>query len=250
MSPVRQRRASDRTRDAIRAETVPKPGGGSRTLVFLDELDRRAYDAVVGAVTPYVQRALAPGVMANRARATDGAVDLEPWQVARRRHLRAIDSASRTRGGAAFVGDVRDCYGSITPETVERALRRIGAPGEPAAAVVQVLRGFDARGVVGLPVGPSPSAVLANAVLTSVDAAVARASEGIVLRWVDDVVVFTADRRAARRAAGAFDRALGELGLVAHDGKCAVLDDARHAVPSASRPSASPPSGRERVAVA
>ena len=244
MSPVPQPGPSDRAPDAIRCERVPKPGGGWRTLVSLDEVDRRAYDAVVGAVTPYVQRALAPGVIANRARAIDGIVHLEPWHLARRRYRRAIAVASRSGSDAAFVGDVRDCYGSITAETVEDALHRIGAPTEPAIAVGHVLRSFDARGVVGLPVGPSPSAVLANAVLTPVDIALARASEGTVLRWVDDVVVFAGDRPAARRAADAFDRALEEVGLVSHDGKSAVLDDARHAVPSASRSSPSPSASR------
>ena len=108
---------------------------------------------------------------------------------------------------------------------VRRALHRIGAPPDAVTAIDGIVRRFGAEGVRGLPVGPEPSAVLANAVLGSVDRALATAIGGPSLRWVDDVVAVVEDGRAARRAADAFARSLDRLGLEAHPGKCRVIHD-------------------------
>ena len=140
---------------------------------------------------------------------------------------------------SAFVGDVRDCYGSITHGEVSRALRCIGAHEDDVRAVVEMLRGFEERGVHGLPIGPQPSAVLANAVLAPVDRAVAGAVDGPVLRWVDDVVAFATDRQRARRAADVFGQTLVELGLAPHEGKSMTIDDPRALRSAGARPSGS-----------
>lgn len=179
----------------------------------------------MSSVTPAVESVLAGGVIANRARVTARGLEIARWGPSRLRFARALTTASRGDARAAFVGDVRDCYGSIAPDVVERALREAGASGADAARVSDQLRRFGARGVRGLPVGPEPSAILANAVLTSVDAALADAAGAPVLRWVDDVVVFTESVRAAERVAGAFEVALGALSLRSHPTKCRVVTD-------------------------
>src|SRR5205807_804496 len=98
--------------------------------------------------------------------------------------------------------DVRRCYPSITPGTVAGALEELGACGEDVRAVVALLDRFQEEGVSGLPVGPDPSAVLANAVLASVDRTLERLGCRHV-RWVDDV---WASARDADHARSALDR--------------------------------------------
>lgn len=211
--------------DPIRTEIVPAQPGATRTITHLGEHDRRRYEVVVAAVIPDVERALGAGVVANRARPDPGGVALEPWDVARRRYARAIATAAAGPWRAAFVGDVHDCYGSIDPSIAERSLRSIGASRGSIERIDAVLRRLEGRGVRGLPVGPEPSAVLANAVLASVDRALAATVCRPALRWVDDVVVFAHDRREARMAAATFALALDALGLAAHPGKCRIVND-------------------------
>jgi hypothetical protein len=210
--------------EAIRSQVIAKPGGGTRMLTHLGDRDRRLFDDAVAAVAPAVERGLAIGVMANRARTRAPGVELQPWAGARRRFRREVAAAARA-SKALFVGDVADCYASIPAAAVERALADLGVGADDVARVCDVLRSFEERGVRGLPVGPAPSAVLANAVLVPVDRALREAADGPVFRWVDDVVAFASDRRAAERIAAAFHRTLEEAGLLAHPTKCRVSLD-------------------------
>ena len=207
--------------EAIRSQVIAKPGGGTRLLTYLGERDRRLFDGAVAAVVPAVERELASGVMANRVRTGSPGVGLQPWANARRRFRREVAAAARS-SGAVFVGDVVDCYASIPTVAVERALADLGVEADDVARVCDVLRSFEERGVRGLPVGPAPSAVLANAVLAPVDRALREAADGPVFRWVDDVVAFGSGRRAAERIACAFHRALEDAQLMAHPTKCRV----------------------------
>ncbi len=80
---------------------------------------------------------------------------------------------------------------------------------------------------------PGPGAVLANAVLHRLDAAIAEAGAPHV-RWVDDVVAVARDRRHARRVLDAALRSLDELGLRPNAGKTVVEDHRLHASTAAS----------------
>ncbi len=184
---------------------------------------------------PSIERALTRGAVANRARLAPSGIELEPWRLARRRYMRSLRAASKGPSRAAFVGDVRDCYGSITPAIVERALYGAGVSSGQVERVAALLHGFELRGVRGLPIGPPPSAVLANAVLAPVDDALLEAADGPAYRWVDDVVVFTRNAAASRRSAAVFDMALEALGLSANTQKCAIVDDRSVLLTKASR---------------
>lgn len=230
--------------DPIRLERIALPGGGTRLMTRLDDLDARRYEAAVVAIVPAVERRLAAGVFANRARATPSGIALAPWRVARNRYERAITEATSGSARAAFVGDVARCYPSIGARTVGDALRRLGVPEPEAQRVAGLLDEFQGRGVPGLPVGPAASAVVANSVLASVDRELAETAGRPAMWWVDDVVVFTPDEAAARRAASAFDRSLGLLGLLAHPFKCRVVPDPGGVRSVASRASALPVSDR------
>jgi hypothetical protein len=121
-----------------------------------------------------------------------------------------------------IVSDVRDCYGSITAPAVLEALAILDVPSSTAAEIAAVLTELRNEGLRGLPVGPDPSAILANAVLAGADRAV-RDAGARVLRWVDDVAIAGPDRRTTVRAFDAWAASLRAAGLTPHDGKTRLL---------------------------
>lgn len=170
-----------------------------RWLVRLDPADEAAYRAAVSPLVPRIERGLGPAVLANRARAAPDGWRLAPWGPSRAAWRRTLRRAVReARRGTVFaVVDVRDCYGSISTGTIVAVL------------------------------GPEASAVLANGILAALDRSL-RAGGVRHLRWVDDVVLWGADRDV-RRALGELHRAAEGLGLELHDRKTRLLDDREEA---------------------
>ena len=194
----------------IRWELVAKPVGGTRRIAHLDPRDAASYRRLVQPYAGAVERGLGAGAFANR---TDPLGNLGAVGPARRRWRHAVDRAMDVRPrGSIIVSDVRDCYGSIDAS----ALGRVGIDDPDLLAF---LRGLEEAGVRGLPVGPPPSAIIANAVLGFADRAVVEAAAVTPIRWVDDVVLVGRDRLGAERAFDAWRRALAGLGLEANDGK-------------------------------
>ena len=204
-----------------RFEPVAKPGGGLRWLTRLDPADDAEYREAVRPLAGRIERALGQEVIAIRTRPVTGGWRLAAWGPARaawRRTLRRIINEA-TRETTFAVADVHDCYGSISPETIAALL------GSEAAHAVDFLRRVNERGVRGLPIGPDPSAVLANAVLSELDRAI-RGTSATHLRWVDDVFLWGsgADVRHALRA---LDVAAARMDLALQPKKTRVLAD-RH----------------------
>jgi hypothetical protein len=90
--------------------------------------------------------------------------------------------------------------------------------------VSRFLRGLTRYGLLGLPVGPDGSAVLANAVLVRVDLAL-RAAGVDHLRWVDDVVAVATGPEHASRILSLVDEALAGLRLERNEAKTRVVAD-------------------------
>jgi hypothetical protein len=193
----------------IRWERHAKPGGGERWIARLPPRDDRTYRRLVAPLVPAIERSLGPDAFANRALA---GARLRPWAPARHVWRRIVRTATtdRTEGIVIVRSDVRDCYGSMG----ERALHAIRIGPE----LDGFLRALADAGVRGVPVGPDPSAILANAILAIADREAAAAGCRAI-RWVDDVLLVAAGRGSAQRAFDAWRRALAELGLEAHEGK-------------------------------
>ena len=204
-----------------RFESTPKPNGGLRWLTRLDPAGEAEYREAVRPLAGRIERSLGPEVFAIRSRSATGGWRIVPWGPARaawRRTLRRIIREA-TRGTTFAVADVHDCYGSISPETIASLL------GSEAAPAVAFLRRAHDQGVRGLPIGPDPSAILANAVLAEMDGAI-RGAGARHLRWVDDVFLWGSSDDV-RRALSALDAAAARGGLELHRGKTRVLAD-RH----------------------
>ena len=198
---------------SVRGVWVPKPGGGVRRLTLLGPEDSAIYVRAVGRAIPSIERRLGPEVFANRA---PGIGSLEPWRIARARWRRSTARLLQT--GPSATMDVFQCYDSITPEAVGAALGRLGVPRQAGYQIVHVLNAFREAGVPGIPVGPEPSAILANAVLAAVDETLRL--RGLRFgRWVDDVVLAGHDARAVELAVQAIEATLAKLGLASNPSK-------------------------------
>ncbi len=215
----------DASHPRVRLVAAPKPGG-ARWISILEPWSAAAYAEAVGAVAPCIEASLSDAVAANRVLSTpNGLLRLEPWTRARRRFLVAVRRRT-TACGAVLLADVRNCYPSIGPALVGERLRAIGGRPADAERVADVLTSFTDDGVRGLPIGPEPSAVLANAVLATADEAVADAGASHV-RWVDDFVVFATDEWHAVRVLARLRDALEPLGLALSMRKTRILNDPR-----------------------
>lgn len=205
--------------DAPRLVSVPRRDGGTRTLTVLSRDDEMRYTVAVARVARRIERALGPEAMANRARGPR----LEPWRPARAAFL----EARRGLGADArviVVSDVRECYASIDVAVLAADLAALGTGVDEIRDIATILRRFTAAGVRGLPVGPEPSAILANGVLAHVDAHLREGGLAHV-RWVDDVTIAAPDRRGAVIALDAFRRSLAAHGLEANDAKTFLVGD-------------------------
>ena len=178
-----------------RVVAVPK-SGGLRWLTLLDETTAVEYAAAVAEVASTVETRLGSAVVANRV-SCFSPLALEPWRPARARFRRA---AARFAGEARalLVADVLQCFRSTRADAVGEALARMGCERRSVDPIVDLLEGFASEGVLGLPIGPEPSAVLANAVLAAADERLV-AGGAAHLRWVDDFVVAADDAADADR---------------------------------------------------
>jgi hypothetical protein len=198
----------------VRHEPLVLPDGRVRRLVTLSPDLEARYEAAILPWLTALERRLGPTVYTNRAAAGGGLLPVGPaWQ----RWRRAVTWAD-VRGGFVVRGDVADCYGSIAPSVAANALASVGA--DPAV-LVEVLGTVARTGVRGLPIGPWPSAVIANVVLADADREVA-ATGARIHRWVDDVLVVCDDGRRAAAALDAWVDGLRALGLSANPWKTGI----------------------------
>jgi hypothetical protein len=197
--------------DPIDVEVRPRHGRPPRRMARLSERDARAWHALGGRVATVLEPRLGPEVVANRALMSGGRWRLESLDASfRRLRARLGDSGPVAGDGAGYVStDVEDFFPSVTPDTAVRALLAVGESPDDASLVASMLEGWAALGYPGLPIGPAASAVVANAVLRSVDEAVGAP----FVRWVDDYVVRLATERYAGEVLERMDEALGRLGL-------------------------------------
>jgi hypothetical protein len=211
-----------------RSATIPRAGGGARTLCVLDPLVHARYRALVARVAPAIERSLASSVGSGRCLHGPG-LRLEPWRRGWRRHSRAVAGLARP-SGALLRMDVRDFFGSVGLEPLCDALTRARADRQDVEELVGLLRRFAAGGIRGLPVGPEPSAVLANLALVQADRALTRLGLPFV-RWCDDVTIGLGrtDRAAAVQAWAA---ALHPLGLRPATEKTRMLEPGERPVAS------------------
>jgi hypothetical protein len=216
----------DRSRQArprVRFELVPKPGG-VRVLSCLDADLDRDYAAAVVSVAASVEDHLGAEVVANRVETLTDVpphIVLRSWRAARARFERTV--LLWPPDARILRTDVARCYETIEPAVVVEALLRAGVASRTASRCALVLDDLAAEGVGGLPIGPAPSAVLANAVLSFGDQALRRAGAPFV-RWVDDWWIVARSAPHAGELLGVLGRGLEQAGLRLHEAKTRLLE--------------------------
>lgn len=217
----------ERTRAAPpHARVGALPDRRVREVTVLHPAVSARYTALVAAVAQRVEEGLSRSVAANRI----SAASVDPPRLVLRsfRHERAAFGSRLARlahrAPCLLFADVRECYPSIAPGVVRSGLRDLGCDGSSAEAIAAFLRGLEERGVAGLPVGPDPSAVLANAVLAGADRSLERLG-AVHLRWVDDLVVAVEGSDEAAAVLDVIRAALGRAGLRLNDAKTRLVWD-------------------------
>jgi hypothetical protein len=209
------------------AQVVSIPtASGTRSVVTLHPAIASRYARIVAPTVPLIEAGLSPRVVANRVASvstTPASIVLRPWRVERRGYARLVRTLAPP-GDRLVLADVRACYSSIAPSVAERRLRSLGVGAPQASAVARFLEWLgDRADVAGLPIGPAPSAVLANAVLAEVDERLDVAGRRFV-RWVDDVVVGVSSPDDASAVLELIDEALQRVGLDRNDAKTRFAD--------------------------
>jgi hypothetical protein len=202
--------------DPIRTFRGPKPRGGWRIFAILSDRDERTWNSLAGRVASFLESRLDPRVAANRTFVAQGARRLEDIGTALRR-ARAL----APRSGLLLRTDVEDFYASLTPQVLARTLEELGVPRQDSRLAGQMIEGWSESGYRGLPIGPVGSAVLANAVLMSVDKALATLR---FVRWVDDYVFAVPTERATTGILDHLDASLERISLRRSAPKTEFLD--------------------------
>lgn len=188
----------------------------------LSRRDTRAWHDLAGRVASVIEPRLDPAVVANRGRTTGRRWRIESLEESLRRLQKMVRALKQLAGGAVLLStDVRDFFPSVGPDAVARALLAAGVSLEDAASAALMLEGWADHGYRGLPIGPPGSAVLANAVLMSVDTDVRAA----FVRWVDDYLVAARTEQEAAEVLDRLDEALAGAGLVRSVPKTRIRED-------------------------
>lgn len=188
-------------------------------MATLSPRDAAAWHRAAGRIAEVTEPRLSSRVLANRITSPGPAWTLEPLGPALRRARRAA-ARLQPSGSLVLRTDVCAFYPSVTPPALYRALRRLDVPIEDAGTAADLLEGWGGDGYAGLPVGPAASAVLANAVLATADAAIG----GAFLRWVDDYLIPLPTEQAGAVALERLDGALARLGLRRSGPKTRLVD--------------------------
>ena len=179
----------------------------------LSQRDARTWHRLAARIEEAIDPRLSPRVLANRGVLRTGPSPVGPL-------LRRARSAARGLG-ASYAGvlrtDVRSFYASVTPSVAFRCLVDLDVEPQVASRTADMLDGWGSEGYAGLPIGPPGSAVIANAVLASVDAEL-----DSFIRWVDDYVITLRNERDLPRILERLDETLARIGLERSEPKTEV----------------------------
>ena len=218
-----------RTEDFSKLDLIEFPKrdyGGRRICSIMEPMDSIAYLALALLAAPAVERSrIAVGekvVHSYRYRPAPLAGKLFD----RRFTYVSFLKEARCRRGASDVMvscDIANFFGSVTPSVVDAALSEAAVDPATAQSLVSLLRFWSEQGATGLPVGPYASKILAEAVLSRVDASL-QASGIEFVRYVDDFRLIARDRAVAEHHLRVLNDALAANGLALNSEKTEFVE--------------------------
>jgi len=216
---------------AARYTLMPKQSGCFRVAVQLDPIDSFVYSALLYEGASHLETHRIP---AERRIACSFRLDIQQdgrvfkatngWDDY---HSRSRELAQSNGYAYVLVADIADFYNQAYHHRIETVLESAGISAARARNIGRYLGGFTAKQSRGLPVGPTPSILLAEACLDDVDKHLMRKGHEHV-RYVDDFRVFCRSRRHAIRALEELTRYLYTAHrLTLQDSKTHIVDIAR-----------------------
>ena len=185
---------------ADRRVMVIKPGGGFRAAIQLDPRDQLLYTAAVFEAAPLVEAARIPRDLkvacSHRLQLTPEGAFFSPDTGWKDFHARSKDLARTNRFSHILLADISDFYNQLGQHRIQNALEMAAVSAGRSRNVEQFLNQLTAKQSQGLPVGPTASAVLAEACLIDVDNFLLRQNVPHV-RYADDFHIFCTSRRQA-----------------------------------------------------
>lgn len=114
---------------------------------------------------------------------------------------RSEELASRYERGSVLIADITDFYNQIYTHRLENLIEEAGKGvcDEQARAIERFLFGLNKKTSRGIPVGPTPSIILAELVLADIDNTILTHTRDFV-RYVDDIRIFFEEREDAVHA--------------------------------------------------
>jgi hypothetical protein len=186
----------------VRRMLVPKPAGGFRVATQLNPVDAIIYLAAVYEAAAKIE---ANRIPAGRNIACSYRIDISPdgqlfgietgWPEF---HAKSEECAKSGEFTHVLIADIADFYSQIYSHRVQGALEAADVPSARSENIERFLLSLTAKQTRGVPVGPSASILLAEAVLSDVDSFLLR--RGLTFtRYVDDFRIFCQSRRQATR---------------------------------------------------
>jgi len=179
---------------------VPKPGGGFRAAVQLDPLDALIYTALIYEEAERIEKYRVPPsqrvACSFRVQLDPSGGFFAPGDGRSDFHVRSQELADSGEHSHVLLADIADFYNQIYLHRVGNALESAAVPAQRAKNVEGFLMQLNAGQSRGLPVGPLPSTLLAEACLNDVDTFLL--GKGCPhVRYVDDFRIFCRSRREA-----------------------------------------------------
>jgi hypothetical protein len=179
-----------------RAMTIAKPKGGFRVVHQLEPLDAVVYAALAHHIAPEIEAARMPRdqhvACSYRLNVADGSFFAggSGWTDFEQKTESLADANKYI-----LVTDISDFYNQIYLHRVNNAIELAGAQLKPIGDDVERFLGtLNSKTSQGIPVGPAPSIVIAEAVLIDVDRFIR--DQGVShTRYVDDFRIFSNSER-------------------------------------------------------
>lgn len=182
---------------------VPKQFPGFRIATQLDPYDTLLYLAMIYESANHIE---AMRIDESRKIACSYRVEITPeGQLFRPKngwpdyHSKSEELARGSSTNHVLIADISDFYNQIYLHRVQSALESSGVEIERSHHIEEFLKNFTAKQSQGIPVGPSPSILLAEACLSDVDNFLLRKGYAHT-RYVDDFRIFTPNLLTAIQA--------------------------------------------------
>jgi hypothetical protein len=204
-----------------------KKSGTFRPFIRLEPRDVIVYQALVDQLAPVIESALPPRNQAGAYRQNlDGADDALAGSANNDAFKAGVSAGiSEAAGGYVLETDISGYFLGIRAERLRSVLLAAGGPAAVVEDLFELVSGWQALGVRGLPQGVRASSPLGNVYLASVDRLLGERRVPSY-RWMDDIWALSASFGEARQVQDQIERHLYEMGLTLNGEKTRILKSA------------------------